>query len=74
MNQGIAEKEVANRFARRTRSDNDVRRRIRQQAHALANQTFWHFPEPTTVTERVFGWRRSDIDTWLGSPPSSRRY
>jgi prophage regulatory protein len=46
----------------------------------ISKPTLWRlrrsgdFPEPTTVTERIFGWRRSQLDAWLKSRPSSRRY
>jgi predicted DNA-binding transcriptional regulator AlpA len=46
----------------------------------ISKPTLWRirraggFPEPTTVTERVFGWRRSEVDAWLASRPNSRRY
>ena len=46
----------------------------------ISKPTLWrlrrsgNFPEPTTVTERIFGWRRWEIDAWLASRPSSRRY
>jgi prophage regulatory protein len=46
----------------------------------ISKPTLWrlrrsgNFPEPTTVTERIFGWRRSELDAWLESRPSSRRY
>jgi predicted DNA-binding transcriptional regulator AlpA len=46
----------------------------------ISKPTLWrlrrsgNFPDPTTVTERIFGWRRREIDEWLASRPSSRRY
>jgi predicted DNA-binding transcriptional regulator AlpA len=46
----------------------------------ISKPTLWRirrsgdFPDPTTVTERIFGWRRSEIDGWLASRPNSRRY
>jgi prophage regulatory protein len=46
----------------------------------ISKPTLWRlrrsgdFPEPTTVTERIFGWRRSELDAWLESRPSPRRY
>jgi len=46
----------------------------------ISKPTLWRlrrsgdFPDPTTVTERIFGWRRCEIDEWLASHPSSRRY
>jgi prophage regulatory protein len=46
----------------------------------ISKPTLWRirrsggFPEPTAVTERVFGWRRSEIDAWLASRPNSREY
>jgi predicted DNA-binding transcriptional regulator AlpA len=46
----------------------------------ISKPTLWRlrrsgdFPDPTTVTERIFGWRRWEIDEWLASRPSSRRY
>jgi predicted DNA-binding transcriptional regulator AlpA len=46
----------------------------------LSKPTLWrlrrsgNFPDPTTVTERIFGWRRFEIDAWLASRPSQRRY
>lgn len=46
----------------------------------ISKPTLWRlrrsgdFPEPTPVTERVFGWRRWEIDEWLASRPRSRRY
>lgn len=46
----------------------------------ISKPTLWrlrrsgNFPDPTTVTERIFGWRRAEIDAWLGSRPNSRRY
>jgi predicted DNA-binding transcriptional regulator AlpA len=46
----------------------------------ISKPTLWRlrrsrdFPDPTTVTERIFGWRRREIDEWLASRPSSRRY
>jgi predicted DNA-binding transcriptional regulator AlpA len=46
----------------------------------ISKPTLWrlrrsgNFPDPTTVTERIFGWRRCEIDAWLASRPSSRRY
>jgi predicted DNA-binding transcriptional regulator AlpA len=46
----------------------------------ISKPTLWrlrrsgNFPDPTTVTERIFGWRRSEIDAWLASRPNSRRY
>jgi predicted DNA-binding transcriptional regulator AlpA len=46
----------------------------------ISKPTLWrlrrsgNFPDPTTVTERIFGWRRAEIDAWLASRPNSRRY
>jgi predicted DNA-binding transcriptional regulator AlpA len=46
----------------------------------VSKPTLWRlrrsgdFPDPTTVTERIFGWRRSEIDAWLACRPNSRRY
>ena len=46
----------------------------------ISKPTLWrirragNFPDPTTVTERIFGWRRSEIDAWLASRPTLRRY
>jgi prophage regulatory protein len=46
----------------------------------ISKPTLWRlrrsgdFPDPTTVTERIFGWRRSEIDAWLASRLNSRRY
>lgn len=46
----------------------------------ISKPTLWRlrrsgdFPDPTTVTERIFGWRRGEIDEWLASRQSSRRY
>lgn len=46
----------------------------------ISKPTLWRlrrsgdFPDPTTVTERIFGWRRWEIDAWLASRSSSRRY
>lgn len=46
----------------------------------ISKPTLWRlrrsgdFPDPTTVTERIFGWRRWEIDEWLASRPRSRRY
>jgi predicted DNA-binding transcriptional regulator AlpA len=46
----------------------------------ISKPTLWrlrrsgNFPDPTTVTERIFGWRRAEIDVWLASRPNSRRY
>jgi len=46
----------------------------------ISKPTLWRirrsgdFPDPTTVTERIFGWRRSEIDGCLASRPNSRRY
>jgi predicted DNA-binding transcriptional regulator AlpA len=46
----------------------------------ISKPTLWrlrrsgNFPDPTTVTERIFGWRRSEIDAWLASRPRARRY
>ena len=46
----------------------------------ISKPTLWRlrrcgdFPEPFAVTERIFGWRRREIDAWLASRQSSRRY
>ncbi len=46
----------------------------------ISKPTLWRirraggFPEPTTVTDRVFGWRRGELDAWLASRQNSRRY
>jgi prophage regulatory protein len=46
----------------------------------ISKPTLWrirragNFPDPTRVTERIFGWRRSEIDAWLATRPSQRRY
>lgn len=46
----------------------------------ISKPTLWRlrrsggFPDPTTVTERIFGWRRWEIEEWLASRPSSRPY
>ncbi len=46
----------------------------------ISKPTLWRirragdFPEPTTVTQRVFGWRRLEIEFWLASRQISRRY
>jgi predicted DNA-binding transcriptional regulator AlpA len=46
----------------------------------ISKPTLWRlrrsgdFPDPTTVTERIFGWRRSQIDAWFASRRNSRRY
>jgi len=46
----------------------------------ISKPTLWRlrrsgdFPEPIAVTERIFGWRRREIDAWLASRPNSRRY
>lgn len=47
---------------------NDVCRLLR-----ISKPTLWRlrrahdFPEPTDLTDRVVGWRRSDVDSWLSS-------
>lgn len=46
----------------------------------ISKPTLWRirrageFPEPTTVTQRVFGWRRLEVEFWLASRQTSRRY
>jgi predicted DNA-binding transcriptional regulator AlpA len=46
----------------------------------ISKPTLWrirragNFPDPTTVTERIFGWRRSEVDAWLASRQTLRRY
>jgi predicted DNA-binding transcriptional regulator AlpA len=32
------------------------------------------FPEPIAVSERIFGWRQIEIDTWLDSRTHNKRY
>jgi predicted DNA-binding transcriptional regulator AlpA len=46
----------------------------------ISKPTLWRlrrsgsFPDPTTVTERIFGWRRLEIDNWLASRNRTRHY
>jgi predicted DNA-binding transcriptional regulator AlpA len=46
----------------------------------ISKPTLWrlrrsgNFPDPTTVTERIFGWRRAEIEAWLSSRNRTRQY
>jgi predicted DNA-binding transcriptional regulator AlpA len=46
----------------------------------ISKPTLWrlrrsgNFPDPTTVTERIFGWRRLEIEAWLASRNRTRQY
>lgn len=46
----------------------------------ISKPTLWrlrragNFPEPTIVTERILGWRRSEVDAWIAARAQSRKY
>ena len=46
----------------------------------MSEPTLWrlrragNFPEPMTVTERIFGWRESEIEAWLRARVQSKSY